>query len=88
MKRLFKMVATRKCSGAHKIGAKKSELGTRSFFPGSLSAQFLSMDRYRSFGQFSGSLIAQSLSQKPVVHSWKRAIKRLIAPKTTVVRSH
>ena len=39
----------------------KSELGARSFLPGSLSAQFLSMDRYRSFCPFSGSLIAQSL---------------------------
>ena len=39
------------------------ELGTRSFFPGSLSAHFLSMDRYRSFCRFSGSLIAQWLSK-------------------------
>ena len=28
------------------------ELGTRSFFQGSLSAQFLSMDRYRSIAHF------------------------------------
>ena len=37
----------------------QAELGTRSLFPGSLSAHFISMDC--SFCQFSGSLIAQSL---------------------------
>ena len=51
------------------------------------------MDRYRSSAhlanfQFSGSLIAQSLSEKPVVRSQKRALKRKIAPKTTAVRSY
>ena len=59
-----------------------SRFALRSFhFHGSLSL-------YRSFGQFSGSLIAQSLSEKPVVRSRKRAQKRKIAPKTTAVRSY
>ena len=35
-----------------------------------------------------GSLIAQSLSEKPVVRSRKRSLKRKIAPKTTAVPSY
>ena len=72
---------------------KLPELGTRSLFPGLLSALrsfFIHglLSLYRSFCRFSGSLIAQSLSKKPVVRSWKRALKRKIAPKTTTIRSY
>ena len=41
-----------------------------------------SLSLYHSFCQFSGLLIAQSFPKRPVVRSWKRALKRLIAPKT------
>ena len=49
-----------------------TELGTRSLFPGSLSALHSifthgSLLLYGSFCGFSGSLIAQSLSKRPVV---------------------
>ena len=42
---------------------------------------------YRSYCWFSGSLIAQLLSKRPVVRSWKRALKRSIALETTAIRS-
>ena len=42
---------------------------TELFSPGSLSAQFLPMDCYNSFCGFLGSLIAQSLSKRPMVCS-------------------
>ena len=35
-----------------------AELGTRSFVPGSLSAQFLSMDRYCSIARFADFQVA------------------------------
>jgi len=65
----------------------RADLGTRSLFPSSLSANFLSMDRYCSSPHFANFQVRSSLSQKPVVRSWKRALKRSIAPKFTVVRS-
>ena len=58
------------------------------FFPGSLFAYFLSMDRYRSIAHFADVQVHSSLSKQPVVRSWKRALKRSIAPKTTVVCSY
>ena len=66
-----------------------TELGTRSLFPGSLSAHFypwiaialLLMPIFR----FAHRSIAL---KKPVVRSWKRALKRSIAAKFTVVRSY
>jgi len=47
------------------------------------------MDRYRSIAHFADFQVRSSLnrSKKPVDRSWKRALKRHIAPKTTVVRS-
>ena len=55
-----------------------------------LSAHFLSMDRYRSIAHFADfRLTHRSIAlKKPVVGSWKRVLKRLIAPKTTAVRSY
>ena len=58
-----------------------SELGTCSLFPGSLSAHFLSMDRYRSIAHFADFQVRSSVN-------WKRALKRSFAPKTTAVRSY
>jgi len=40
-----------------------AELGTRSFFPGSLSAHFLSMDRYRSIAHFADFQVCSSLNR-------------------------
>ena len=42
---------------------KPAELGTRSFFPGSLSAQFLSMDHYRSIPHFADFQVRSSLKK-------------------------
>ena len=67
------------------------ELGTRSLFPGSLSAHFISMDCYRSSAHLAIFQVRSSLNRskkKPVVRSRKRALKRKIAPKTTAVRSY
>ena len=54
-----------------------------------LSAQFLSMDGYHSITHFADFQVRSSLnrSKKTVVHSWKRALKRSIAPETTAVCS-
>ena len=68
-----------------------TDLGTRSFFQGLLSAHFLSMDRYRSIAHFADFQVRSSLNRskkKPVFRSRKRALKRKIAPKTTAVRSY
>ena len=53
-----------------------------------LSAQFLSMDRYRSIAHLAHvqNRSLPNRSKKTVVRSWKRALKRLIAPETTWVR--
>ena len=40
-----------------------TELGTPSFFPGSLSAQFLPMDRYRSIAHFAEFQVHSSLNR-------------------------
>ena len=40
-----------------------AELCTRSFFPGSLSAQFLPMDRYRSTAHFEDFQVRSSLNR-------------------------
>ena len=40
-----------------------TELGTRSFFPGSLSAQFLPMDCYRSTAHFEDFQVRSSLNR-------------------------
>ena len=40
-----------------------TELGALSFFPGSLSAQFLSMDRYRSIAHFADFQVLSSLNR-------------------------
>jgi len=40
-----------------------SELGTRSFFPGSLSVQFLPMDCYRSIAHFADFQVSSSLNR-------------------------
>jgi len=40
-----------------------AELGTRSFFPGSLSAHFLTMDRYRSTAHFADFQVRSSLNR-------------------------
>jgi len=40
-----------------------AELGTRSFFPGSLSAHFLFMDRYRSIAHFADFQVRSSLNR-------------------------
>ena len=45
------------------------QLDTRSFFPGSLSAQFLSMDRYRSIAHFAEFQVCSSFSKRLVVRS-------------------
>ena len=68
------------------------ELGTRSFFPGSLSALLSifihgSLLLYSSFCRNLGSLIAQSLSKRPSVRSWKRALKLSTAPEATAICS-
>jgi len=39
-----------------------AELGTRSLFPGLLSAHFYSMDRYRSIAHFSDFQVRSSLN--------------------------
>jgi len=41
----------------------RAELGTRSFFPGSLSAQFLSMDHYCSIAHFADFQVRSSLNR-------------------------
>ena len=43
--------------------SKLAELGTRSFFPGSLSAQFLSMDRYHFIAHFADFQVRSSLNR-------------------------
>ena len=43
--------------------ASYAELGTRSFFPGSLSAHFLSMDRFRSIAHFADFQVCSSLNR-------------------------
>jgi len=40
-----------------------TDLGTRSFFPGSLFAHFLSMDRYRSIAHFADFQVSSSLNR-------------------------
>ena len=40
-----------------------SELGTRSLFPGSLSAHFISIDRYRSSAHFANFQVPSSLNR-------------------------
>jgi len=40
---------------------KQPELGTRSLFPGSLSAHFISMDRYRSSAHLANFQVRSSL---------------------------
>ena len=40
-----------------------TELGTRSFFPGSLSAKFLSMDCYSSMAHFADFQVRSSLNR-------------------------
>ncbi len=40
-----------------------ADLGTHSFFPGSLSAHFLSMDRYRSIAHFAFFHVRSSLNR-------------------------
>ena len=42
---------------------KFTELGTRPFFPGSLFAQFLPMDRYRSIAHFADFQVRSSLNR-------------------------
>ena len=68
----------------------RAELGTRSFFPGSLSAHFLPMDGYCSIAHFVDfqvrSLLNRSLKDQ-WFNLWKRELKHSIAPKTTAVRS-
>ncbi len=44
-------------------GANKADLGTRSFFPDSLSAHFNSMDRYRSIAHFADYQVRSSLNR-------------------------
>ena len=40
-----------------------ADLGTRSFFPDSLSARFISMDRYRSIAHFADFQVRSSLNR-------------------------
>jgi len=42
---------------------KLAELGTRSLFPGSLSAYFISMDRYRSSAHLANIQVCSSLNR-------------------------
>ena len=66
---------------------RRSELGTRSLFPGSLSAHFISMDRYRSSAHFANFQV-RSLLNRSRKNQWFALGKRKIAPKTTAVRSY
>ena len=66
-------------------------MGTRSFFQvrSPLCAHFFTKDRYRSCAHFADFQVCSSLnrSKKTAVGSWKRALKRKIATKTTAVLS-
>ena len=46
-----------------------SDLGTRSFFPDSLSAHFISMDRYRSIAHFANFQV-RSLLNRSQINQW------------------
>ena len=65
-----------------------ADLGTRSFFPDSLSAHFNSMDRYRSIANFADFQVRSSLNRsqkdqwfapiKTVVRSRLQAVNRIL----------
>jgi len=67
-----------------------SELGTRSLFPGLLSAHFISMDRYRSSAHLANFQVRSLLnrSKKTSGSLSEKSAKHKIDPKTTAVRSY
>ena len=47
-----------------------TELGTRSLFPGSLSAHFFPMDRYSSIAHFEDFQVRSSLNRSKKTSGW------------------